>query len=184
MNVFDTHCHYDDERFLEDREEAYQRMRAAQVKRCVCVGSDLASSRRCVEIAQTHEGVFAAVGVHPHEAKNVTNDYLDQLSLLLKTDKVQALGEIGLDYYYDLSPRETQKQIMAEQVALARNMDVPVIYHIRDAHGDAVDFFRGQKELPSGVIHCFSGSAETAREYVKMGFYISFAGPLTFQVPS
>ena len=181
MNVFDSHCHYDDERFNEDREEAYLRMLTAGVNKCVCVGSDLASSRRCIKIAQDHPGVYAAAGVHPHEAKAAPPDYLDQLSELLKQEKVQALGEIGLDYYYDLSPRETQKRVMADQVALARAADKPVIFHIRDAHGDMLDFFRGQRDLPAGVIHCFSGSAETAREYVKMGFYISFAGPLTFK---
>lgn len=181
MKVFDTHCHYDDERFSEDREEAYQRMLEAGVCRCVCVGSDLDSSLRCLRIAREHEGIYAAAGVHPHEARDVPGDYLDQLTEMLKADKAVALGEIGLDYYYDLSPRETQKQVMAEQVALARKLDKPVIYHIRDAHGDMADFFRAQKELPAGVIHCFSGSPEIAREYVKMGFYISFAGPLTFR---
>ncbi len=181
MRVFDTHCHYDDERFDEDREEAYQRMLDAQVARCVCVGSDLPSSQRCMDFAAAHEGAFAAVGVHPHEAKDAPEDYLDTISEMLKAPKVVALGEIGLDYYYDLSPRDVQKRVMAEQVALAVRLDVPVIFHIRDAHGDMVDFFRAQKKLPQGIIHCFSGSPEIAREYVRMGFYISFAGPLTFK---
>ena len=181
MRVFDTHCHYDDERFDEDREEAYQRMLDAQVARCVCVGSDLPSSQRCMDFAAAHEGAFAAVGVHPHEAKDAPEDYLDTISEMLKAPKVVALGEIGLDYYYDLSPRDMQKRVMAEQVALAVRLDVPVIFHIRDAHGDMVDFFWAQKKLPQGIIHCFSGSPEIAREYVRMGFYISFAGPLTFK---
>ena len=181
MRVFDTHCHYDDERFDEDREEAYQRMLDAQVARCVCVGSDLPSSQRCMDFAAAHEGAFAAVGVHPHEAMDAPEDYLDTISEMLKAPKVVALREIGLDYYYDLSPRDMQKRVMAEQVALAVRLDVPVIFHIRDAHGDMVDFFRAQKKLPQGIIHCFSGSPEIAREYVRMGFYISFAGPLTFK---
>lgn len=181
MRVFDTHCHYDDERFNDDREEAYRRMLDAEVKRCVCVGSDLASSRRCMEIAASHEAVYAAVGVHPHEAKDAPADYLDALTRMLAQERVTALGEIGLDYYYDLSPRDVQKRVMAEQVDLAVALDVPVIFHIRDAHGEMVDFFRSRKQLPSGIIHCFSGSPEIAREYVKMGFYISFAGPLTFK---
>lgn len=181
MNVFDTHCHLDDEKFSEDREEAYQRMIEAQVTRCVCVGSDLPSSRRCIDFANAHPGVFAAAGVHPHEAKDAPADYLDTLKKMLTEERVVALGEIGLDYYYDLSPRDVQKRVMAEQVDLALQLDVPVIFHIRDAHGDMVDFFRSRKRLPSGIIHCFSGSPEIAREYVKMGFYISFAGPLTFK---
>ena len=181
MKVFDTHCHLEDERFEADREQAWGRMRAAGVERCCCVGSDLASSGRCLAFAQAHPGVYAAAGVHPHEAKDAQPDYLAALRALLREEKNVALGEIGLDYYYDLSPRETQKRVLAEQVALALEMDKPVIFHIRDAHGDMVNFFRACSRLPSGVIHCFSGSPEIAREYVKMGFYISFAGPLTFK---
>lgn len=181
MKVFDTHCHLEDERFEADREQAWGRMRAAGVERCCCVGSDLASSGRCLAFAQAHPGVYAAAGVHPHEAKDAQPDYLAALRALLREEKNVALGEIGLDYYYDLSPREMQKRVLAEQVALALEMDKPVIFHIRDAHGDMVNFFRACSRLPSGVIHCFSGSPEIAREYVKMGFYISFAGPLTFK---
>ena len=181
MKVFDTHCHLEDERFEADREQAWGRMRAAGVERCCCVGSDLASSGRCLAFAQAHPGVYAAAGVHPHEAKDAQPDYLAALRALLREEKNVALGEIGLDYYYDLSPREMQKRVLAEQVALALEMDKPVIFHIRAAHGDMVDFFRACSRLPSGVIHCFSGSPEIAREYVKMDFYISFAGPLTFK---
>ena len=181
MRVFDTHCHLDDEKFDEDREEAYQRMLDAQVRRCVCVGSDIASSRRCAAFAAGHPAAYAAVGVHPHDAKDAPPDYLETLRELLAQPRVVALGEIGLDYYYDLSPRETQKRMLAEQTDLAIELNKPVIFHIRDAHGDMVDFFRSRKTLPRGIIHCFSGSTEIAREYVKMGFYISFAGPLTFK---
>jgi len=181
IRVFDTHCHLDDPKFDEDREEAYRRMLENGVTRCVCVGSDIPSSRRCLAFAQQHEGVYAAVGVHPHEAKDVSEDYLDQIRDMLRHPKAVALGEIGLDYYYDLSPRDVQKRVMAEQMSLALELDVPVIFHIRDAHGDMADYFRSCKKLPQGVIHCFSGSPEMAREYAKMGFYISFAGPLTFK---
>lgn len=181
MKAFDTHCHLDDEKFDGDREAAYQRMGAAGVAQCVCVGSDLLSSRRCLAFAAEHEGVYAAVGVHPHEAKDAPPDYLDQLTALLTNQKAVALGEIGLDYYYDFSPRETQRRILEEQVDLAVRLNAPVIFHIRDAHGDMLDFFHRRDKLPAGIIHCFSGSAETAREYVKLGFYISFAGPLTFK---
>lgn len=181
MRIFDTHCHLDDEKFDQDREDAYRRMIEAQVKRCVCVGSDLKSSLRCMELAASHPGVYAAAGVHPHEAKDAPPDYLETLEKMLSQPRVRALGEIGLDYYYDLSPRDIQLRVMAEQVDLAVRLGKPVIFHIRDAHGDVVDFFRSRKELPEGIIHCFSGSPETAREYVKMGFYISFAGPLTFK---
>ena len=181
MIVFDTHCHLDDEKFNEDREEAWQRMLENDVRHCVCVGSDLASSARCLELAKGHPGMFAACGVHPHEAKDAGEGYLDELRNMLMQEKCVALGEIGLDYYYDFSPRDVQKKVMEEQVNLALDMDMPVIFHIRDAHGDMADYFRGCKRLPQGVIHCFSGSPEMAKEYAKMGFYISFAGPLTFK---
>lgn len=181
MRIFDTHCHLENERFDPDREDTYQRMLEHEVLRCVCVGSDLPTSRQCLAVAAGHEGVYAAAGVHPHEAKDAPADYLDQVAGLLSQPKAVALGEIGLDYYYDLSPRDVQKRVMAEQTELAIQLDRPAIFHIRDAHGDMTVFFRSQKKLPRGIIHCFSGSAEVAREYVRMGFYISFAGPLTFK---
>ena len=181
MKVFDSHCHLDDPAFEGDREEAYGRMLEAQVERCVCVGSDIPSSLRCLEIAGSHEGVYAAVGIHPHEAKDAPPDLEERIVALMEKEKAVALGEIGLDYHYDFSPRDTQMAVMARQFQLALEKDWPVIYHIREAHGDMLAFFRQQKALPPGIIHCFSGSAETAREYVKMGLYISFAGPLTFK---
>ena len=118
MNVFDTHCHLDDEKFNEDREECYARMLENGVGRCVCVGSDLPSSRRSLDYAQAHAGVFAAAGVHPHEAKDAPDDYLSRLEKMLAEEKCVALGEIGLDYYYDFSPRDIQKKVMAEQMEL------------------------------------------------------------------
>lgn len=181
MLLVDTHCHLDDEKFDDDREAAYGRAMDAGVDFLVDVGSDLSSSRAALEFAQTHARAYAACGVHPHEAKDAPQDYLEQLEGLLKQDKVVALGEIGLDYYYDYSPRETQKHVMLEQMALALRVDKPAIFHIRDAHGDMAALFAAQKKLPRGVIHCFSGSAQMAQQYVKWGFYISFAGPLTFK---
>lgn len=182
MQLFDSHCHLDDEKFDLDRAEAIARMREAGVTRCTCVGSDLPSSRRCLELAQQYGFIYAAAGVHPHEAKDAPADYLEQLKALLAQPKCVALGEIGLDYYYDFSPRDIQKQVFSEQLELAWQLDVPVILHIRDAHGDAYDMLRARADrLPQGVIHCCSASAELVREYVKMGFYISFAGPITFK---
>lgn len=181
MELFDSHCHLDDEKFDQDREEALSRMHDYGVTRCVCVGSDLPTSRRSLDFANAHENVFAACGVHPHEAKDAPGDYLDRLAKMLKEKKAVALGEIGLDYFYDLSPRDVQKRVLQEQMDLALSLDKPVIFHIRDAHGDMLDIFHERERLPRGIIHCFSGSAETAKEYVKMGFYISFAGPLTFK---
>ncbi len=181
MKLFDSHCHLDDEKFNEDRAETIARLREGGVERCVCVGSDLPSSRRCVALAEQYPFIYAAAGVHPHEAKDAPADYLDQLKTLLAHPKVMALGEIGLDYYYDLSPRDVQKRVVQEQLDLACDTDMPVIFHIRDAHGDMFDILRSRSRLPAGVIHCCSASAEMVREYLKMGFYISFAGPITFK---
>ena len=181
--LFDTHCHIDDPRFDEDRPEALARMAENGVHQAVIVGSDMPSSQSAVEFAKAHEGFYAAVGVHPHEAKTFKMDDLDTIDQWFKNEpKVVALGEIGLDYYYDLSPREVQREVFMTQLNWAYENDKPVIFHIRDAHGDILDLLRSRKgKLPSGIIHCFSGSWECAKEYMKMGFYISFAGPITFK---
>ena len=182
MKLFDSHCHLDDERFDEDRSAVIAALPEKGVARCCCVGSDLPSSRRCLALAEAHDFIYAAAGVHPHEAKDAPADYLDQLKTLLAHPRVVALGEIGLDYYYDLSPRDVQKRVLNEQLDLALETDMPVIFHIRDAHGDMFDILRARdKHLPVGVIHCCSASAEMVKEYLKMGFYISFAGPITFK---
>lgn len=156
--LFDTHCHLDDERFNEDRETLIDSLKERELKNCVCVGSDLPSSRRCIALSEKYDFIYAACGVHPHEAKDVPADYLQQLEALLKAEKVVALGEIGLDYYYDLSPRDVQKHVLSQQLDLAQKTDMPVIFHIRDAHGDMIELLRSRKSLPSGIIHCFSGS--------------------------
>ena len=181
MEIFDSHCHLDDEKFGEDLVDVLQRMGEFDVRYCLCPGSDLPSSRRVIALAQQYPFIWAAAGVHPHEAKDVPADYIAQLRDMLMQPRVQALGEIGLDYYYDLSPRDVQMQVMDEQVKLALEMDKPVIFHIRDAHGDMADYLRGLKVRPRGIIHCFTGSAEMAKVYVKMGYYISFSGSLTFK---
>ncbi len=175
--MFDTHCHLDDARFDGDRAAVI----AALPECCVTVGSDIASSKACLALAEKSPRIYAACGVHPHEAKDAAPDYLDTLTHLLRHERAVALGEIGLDYYYDLSPRDVQMRVMQEQIDLAQQLDKPVIFHIRDAHGDMLEVFRSRAVLPRGIIHCFSGSAEVAAEYVKMGFYISFAGPVTFK---
>lgn len=182
MMLFDTHCHLDDEKFDADREQVIQRMLQSGVGLCVSVGSDLASSRRCLDLAHKHPCVYAAVGVHPHDAKDAAPGYLNELDLMLREIKCVALGEIGLDYYYDHSPRDVQKRVFEEQLELAYLRDMPVIYHVRDAHGDMLDILRKHEgRLPRGVIHCCSASAEMVKEYLNLGLYISFAGPVTFK---
>ena len=182
MLLFDSHCHLDDEKYADDRADVIARMQSGDIAKCICVGSDLTSSRRCLALAQQHDFIYASAGIHPHEAKDAPEDYLSQLRALLAEPRVKALGEIGLDYYYDLSPRDVQKRVFLEQLELAYTLDMPVIFHIRDAHGDMFGLLRARgSRLPAGVIHCCSASAEMVREYLKMGFYISFAGPVTFK---
>ena len=182
IELFDSHCHVDEEKFDADREEALARMRERGVTRFAVIGSDMASSRRSADFAACHEGCWAAVGVHPHEAKGWQEGDEERLTAWLKEDRVAAIGEIGLDYYYDLSPRETQQEVCLRQMDLAWRLDVPVVYHVRDAHQDMLDLMKARKgKLSAGIIHCFSGSWEIAKEYLKMGFYISFAGPVTFK---
>ena len=180
--LFDSHCHVDEEKFDEDREEVLRRMAENGVTRYAVVGSDLATSAGSVRFAQEHSEAAAVVGVHPHEAKGWTDDTAGQLADWYKSGQATAIGEIGLDYYYDLSPRETQIEVCRKQMELAYELNAPVAFHIRDAHQDMLDLMKSMKKhLTPGIIHCFSGSAEIAKEYLKLGYYISFAGPVTFK---
>ena len=180
--LFDSHCHVDEPKFDEDRDEVLARMREHGVTRYAVIGSDMETSRHCVDFAQAHEGAWAVVGIHPHEASKFVPEDLDTLTAWLREPKVQAIGEIGLDYYYDLSPRDVQAEVCRAQMELAWTLKVPVAYHIRDAHQDMLDIMKPMKSrLTGGIIHCFSGSWEIAKEYLKLGYYISFAGPVTFK---
>jgi TatD DNase family protein len=180
--LFDTHCHIDEDRFDEDRYQVLQRMRENGVGSCVCVGSDMETSRRSMTFAEKTPDVYAAVGIHPHEAKYYKPENIETLKGWLLNPKVKALGEIGLDYYYDHSPRDVQRDVCAAQITLGYEENMPVIFHVRDAHGDMLDIMHAQRgKLPRGILHCYSGSWECAKEYLKMGFYLSIAGPVTFK---
>lgn len=182
MNLFDSHCHLENEGFQNDLPQVMQRMAQAGVTRCILAGSDMDTSRRIVALAKKHEGVYGAVGVHPHEAKTWTEDTEAELERMLAQPRVVAVGEIGLDYFYDLSPRDKQREVLIRQLDLARRMGVPVVFHVRDAHGDMLEVLRQRRgELPTGVLHCYSGSVESAKEYLDLGFHLSFAGPVTFK---
>lgn len=182
IGLFDTHAHPNDERFAEDREALLSRIRS-EMGLCMAIGADMKSSAECVALAREVPNIYAAVGVHPHDAKAFTEADVPQLTQwLTQEEKVVALGEIGLDYYYDLSPRDVQRDVFARQLDLAYELSVPVALHIRDAHGDTIDMLRAHKaRLPSCVIHCCSASWESAKIYLNMGCMISFAGPVTFR---
>lgn len=182
MGLFDTHAHPTDGRFDSDREQVLSRMRGTGML-CMCVGADMESSAQSVALARENEGIYAAVGVHPHDAKTFTQADVPQLTAWLTQEpKVKALGEIGLDYYYDLSPRDVQRDVFARQLDLAYDLGKPVILHVRDAHGDTLDVLRAQAgRLPHCVLHCCSASWESAKVYLNLGCMISFAGPVTFK---
>lgn len=182
VGLFDTHAHVNDERFDEDRDALFARMREMGML-CMCVGADMASSASSVELARCEKMIYAAVGVHPHDAKAFTEADVPILTdWLTGEEKVVALGEIGLDYYYDLSPRDVQRDVFERQLDLAYTLNKPVILHIRDAHGDTMDILRAHKSrLPHCVVHCCSASWESAKVYLNLGCMISFAGPVTFK---
>ena len=180
MTLFDTHAHYDSNQFNQDREELLASLPEQEVALVVNPGCDLKSSRKAVEYAQRWPFLYAAVGWHPEDCAPFTDDSLDQLRALAAQPKVVAIGEIGLDYYWkENPPREFQQAVFRKQLALARELDLPVIVHDREAHGDSLAIV---KEFPGirGVFHCYSGSVEMARELVGLGWMISFTGVLTY----
>lgn len=181
MILFDTHAHLDSEDYDGDRDEMIRRARDAGVVLIVNVGYDLESSRRSIKLAEEYDFIYAAVGIHPHDAESAVPGYLGELEKLAAHPRVVALGEIGLDYYRDLSPRPVQQKVFLEQMALAKRLNKPIIIHDRDAHGDIMNLLRKEGLGPAGgVMHCYSGSWEMAKECLSMGFYLSIAGPVTF----
>lgn len=179
--LFDSHAHLDDPRFDEDREAVIAQLRTEDVL-CTCVGANMQTSEAVLRLAQAHPGLWSAVGVHPHNAKDFLPSDLDQLRQWTQADKVVALGEIGLDYHYDHSPRDVQRRVFAEQLDLGVALGFPTILHVREAHGETLDILRERKDrLPGVIIHCYTGSRESAREYLDLGCTISFSGSVTFK---
>jgi TatD DNase family protein len=180
--LFDSHAHLDSERFEGERDAIIERAQSAGISLIMNPGASYESSVRAVEMSEKYEMVYAAVGIHPHDADTVDDIMLSLIKALAKKEKVKAIGEIGLDYYYDNSPREIQKKVFRDQIRLAKSLNLPIIIHDRDANDDVMRILKEEDPFESGVVlHCFSGSAELARQYVKLGAYISIAGPLTFK---
>lgn len=179
--LFDTHAHYDDERFDGDREALLAGMPEKNVGLIVNPGCDISSSRTAVALAESFDFVYAAVGIHPENCGDFEPGMIDQLRQMAKNPRVVAIGEIGLDYYWtENPPRELQQEVLRRQLRLAEELGLPVIIHDRDAHRDTLEIVR---EFPRvrGVFHCFAGSAEMARELIKMGWMLSFNGAVTFK---
>lgn len=178
MNFFDSHAHYDDGRFDGDRDALLRSLPEQGIAYVLNAGTNLQSSRECIDLAERYPFAYASVGVHPHEAGAAPEDFVREISELAGHPKVQAIGEIGLDYHYDFAPRDRQREVFRLQLELARKLDLPVIIHDRKAHADTMALLR--ELCPRGVVHCFSGSAQMAREVVDLGMYVGFTGVVTF----
>lgn len=188
MTVIDSHCHIDGEQFDADRDEVVQRAKDAGVKAMLNVGTGDPHSddfRRAVETAQKYENVFASVGVHPHDAKLYDDTAEDHLiELVNSSKKVIAWGEIGLDFYYDHSPRDVQISVFRRQMKKAKELGLPIIIHSRDANDETVEILTQECsgcDFPGGIMHCFGGTPEMAESLLQLGFLISFAGNVTFK---
>ena len=197
MHFFDSHTHLESPRFESDRDQVLARARAAGVTRMVTCGSDLATSSAAIALAVRFQGVYAAVGIQPHEARSVVQGdatqrgrweldeaVLDQLSELAAHPKVVAIGEAGLDYHHEFSPRETQRAVLARQLALACEMDLPIILHNRESDRDLRALVDGSSACARGVLHCFLADLHMAEWALAKGFYIGIAGPITFKSAS
>jgi TatD DNase family protein len=184
MELIDSHAHIDFPQFAEDRDAMLERARSAGVTALLAIGTGPGPEKfdSALPFAEQHDWIYATVGIHPHEAKEVTAQHLDQLAALAKHKKVIAWGEIGLDYYYGHSPREVQQKVFRDQMVLAKQAKLPIIIHCRDAWADCLNILE-EVWLPTrlgGILHCFSSTLEDARRGIDMGFLISFAGNSTY----
>jgi TatD DNase family protein len=184
LPIVDSHCHLDFEDFRDDLPSVLERGRGAGLIAMVCVGSgaDLATAERAVALANREHDVFAAVGIHPHDAAKITPDFWPALERMAGDPRVVGIGETGLDYFYDHSPRHVQREVFVAFLRLATAAQRPVICHVRDAHEDAIGVLRaGPIPEAGGVIHCFTGNVEDARKYLDLGMHLSFSGVITFK---
>ena len=182
MRIFETHAHYDDKAFDEDRNTILGEMHAGGVEYIVNVGCSMPNSRSIVEFVKQYDFLYGTVGVHPEDAAGLTEADMTELEELSKRDKILAIGEIGLDYYYEEETKELQKKWFAAQLEVAKRRNLPVVIHSRDAAKDTLDIMRAEHNgQTGGVIHCFSYGVEMAREYLNMGYYIGVGGVVTFK---
>lgn len=181
--LIDTHCHLNDEKLLPKADSIVKSLKADNIEAVINVGYDFPSSLKSVEFANTYNEVYATVGIHPHDAKTRKQADYDWFAKAVTDSKVVAIGEIGLDYFYDLSPRDMQKEVFVEQLELAYSLKMPIAVHLRDAYSDMLELVRDNKDklVYGGVLHCYSGSAEMIKEFLKYGFYFSYGGPLTYK---
>ena len=178
--LFDSHAHLDNPQFDEDRDELIQKIHSKGVSNIMNIGACLETSRHSIELAEKYDFIYAAVGIHPTEVYELSDSALDEIRQMAKHDKVKAIGEIGLDYHFDDTDREKQIDWLNRQLCLAKELDMPVIIHDRDSKGECISILK-EHNISNGVMHCFSGSDQIAKEVLDMGFHISFTGVLTFK---
>ena len=178
-NIFDSHAHYTDKAFNDDRKELLDSLKESGICGVINCGADLESSEKSVALSEKYDYIYCACGVHPEEVDGLPENYIDILRNMAKNEKCVAIGEIGLDYYWRQDNKELQKKVFEEQILLAKEMDLPIIVHDREAHEDTLAILKKHKS--KGVLHCFSGSVETAKEILKLGMYIGLGGAVTFK---
>ncbi len=178
-NIFDSHAHYTDRAFNDDRENMLGSLKESGISGVINCGADLPSSEFSLKLAEDYDFIYAACGIHPEEVDDLPENYQELLRSMAESKKCVAIGEIGLDYYWRQDNKETQKKVFEEQIILAKELNLPIIVHDREAHGDTLEILKKYK--PQGVLHCFSGSPETAKEIINLGMYIGLGGALTFK---
>jgi TatD DNase family protein len=180
--IFDTHAHYDDEKFDEDRDSLLKELHQNGISYILNASASLESLDTSLELSQKYDFIYAALGIHPHAADKMNEDILDKIRVLSKNKRVVAIGEIGLDYYYDNSPRDIQRYWFERQIELAKELCLPIIIHDRDAHEDTINIIKKTDvKQVGGIFHCFTGSAEMAIDMLKHNLYIAIGGPVTFK---
>ncbi len=178
-NIFDSHAHYTDKAFNDDRQNMLGSLKESGICGVINCGADIESSVFSIELSDEYDYIYAACGIHPEEADKVAENYIEILRKLAQNKKCVAIGEIGLDYYWRQDTKEKQKELFENQILLAKELGLPIIVHDREAHGDTLEILKKYK--PEGVLHCFSGSPETAEEILNLGMYIGLGGALTFK---
>ena len=196
MQIFDSHAHYNDEKFELDREEVLKKVLDAGVKNLICAGYSIESSKHAIKIANEHNYIYATVGISPNDIptfenentdvkefffEEVLNEQLIEIKKLAKSEKVVAIGEIGLDYYWNKENKQNQKSAFIKQMEIANELDLPIVIHTREAIADTIDILKKYIVINKGVFHCCPLNTDLIREALKLGFYISFAGPITFK---
>lgn len=181
--MIDTHAHLNDERIFAEIDRVIASMEEDNLSHIITVGFDRKSSEECFEISNKYPKIYSAVGIHPHDAKEAKSEDYERFATLCHNDKVVAIGEIGLDFYYDYSPRDIQEKVFLEQLELAHFLKMPTVIHLRDAYQVMLNLLKDNKNMLEygAILHCYSGSKEMLKEYLKLGLYVSYGGSVTFK---